>query len=174
MKGFGSTGPILFPPTEMARMPWGEQDRAGSSGTRHHSKILAGVSGPLHGKPEDECTGLPHNRVNAARPTRSHVRRTRQGAAGDGRRHSATTQTGAGAAAQLWNKDDIRLKTHKTSRPRENRTRPTRKDQQLRTNNADKEPAKGNDHSRAQTAYDTRCKKQHEQQRQRQQPTQVK
>ena len=118
MKGFGSTGPILFPPTEMARMPWGEQDRAGSSGTRHHSKVLAGVSGLLHGKPEVECTELSHNRTNAARTTRAHVRRTRRDAAGDGRRHSATTQTGAGAAAQLWNKDDIQSKTHKTSRPR--------------------------------------------------------
>ena len=117
MKGFGSTGPILFPPTEMARMPWGEQDRAGSSGTRHHSKILAGVSGLLHGKPEVECTELSHNRANAAHPTRAHVRRTRRDAAGDGRRHSATTQTGAGAAAQLWNKDDIQLKTHKTKPP---------------------------------------------------------
>ena len=29
----------------------------------------------------------------------------------------AATQTGAGAAAQLWNKDDIQLKTHKTRPP---------------------------------------------------------
>ena len=174
MKGFGSTGPILFPPTEMARMPWGEQDRAGSSGTRHHSKILAGVSGLLHGKPEDECTELPHNRMNAARPTRAHVRRTRRGAAGDGRRHSATTQADAGAAAQLWNKDDIQSKTHKTGRPQGKIERGQPENRQLRTSNADKEPVKGNNHSRAQTAYDTRCKKQHERQRQHQQPTQVK
>ena len=32
----------------------------------------------------------------------------------------AATQTGAGAAAQLWNKDDIQLKTHKTRSAQEN------------------------------------------------------
>ena len=116
MKGFGSTGPILFPPTKMARMPWGEQGRAGSSGTRHLGTILA--RNLLRGKREDECTESSHNRVNAAHPTRVRVRRTRQGAAGERRRHSATTQADAGAAAQLWNKDDIQSKTHKTSRPR--------------------------------------------------------
>ena len=172
MKGFGSTGPILFPPTKMARMPWGEQGRAGSSGTRHLGTILA--RNLLRGKREDECTESSHNRVNAAHPTRVRVRRTRQGAAGERRRHSATTQADAGAAAQLWNKDDIQSKTHKTSRPRGKIKRSQPENRQLRTSNADKEPAKGNDHSRAQTAYDTRCKKQHERQRQHQQPTQVK
>ena len=42
----------------------------------------------------------------------------------------AATQTGAGAAAQLWNKDDIQLKTHKTKPPQgksnaANQERPT-------------------------------------------------
>ena len=142
MKGFGSTGPILFPPTEMARMPWGEQNRAGSSGTRHHSKVLAGVSGLLHGKPEVECTECSHNRVNAARPTRSHVRRTRQGAAGDGRRHSSN-HPGRRRRSRAAGEQRRHLAQNAQNKGRQRKIErgQTKKDQQQRNNNAGKEPA---------------------------------